>query len=624
MTMGIDLSSPDTLLALPILIPMVGGGLTLLAGESERTRAWRPLISVSSVLASLVVAGLLLWQLIAGPLPVLVSSPGNWPVPYGIVLVADPLAGWMLMLTAIVVLCSLLQSLARWHRAGVHFHPLLQFQLMGLNGVFLTGDLFNFFVFLEVLLASSYGLLLHGSGSQRIQSGLHYVAVNLLSSSLLLIAIAMLYSVSGSLNLADMADRISYTPPGDRGILQAGVALLGVAMLIKAGAWPLNFWLVPAYSAASSPVAGIFVLLTKVGVYALLRIWMLLFSSEAAMAPRFGADVVLWAGLATLLFGSVGMLASYRLSRLAAFSVIVSAGTLMAAIGVGGDSLVASALFYLTGSTLAASAMFLLVELLERVRGPESAHRASIDDFVGRTSYFAVKVPRRDAMTSDAMTSDAPETDSPEAGIPDPDAEAGGVGRIITRPYMWLGFGFLVCTMMLAGMPPLAGFTAKVGLIVPLLDHHLINGEPWAPAMLLVGALLLSGLCTLVAMTRAGIRCLWARNSSEIPQMSRLEYAPIALLCMLIVIMTSQSPAMLAWTGDMARRINTPAVYVDAVRNWIPQGRASRHETQDGGQAADGPGGPAESRPDGATDAPPDKPTERRPSRRAVKPEASP
>jgi hypothetical protein len=128
---------------------------------------------------------------------------GDWPALFAIVLVLDRLSALMLALTAVLGLAALVFSLARWHRAGAHFHPLLQFQLMGLNGAFLTGDLFNLFVFFEVMLAASYGLALHGSGTARVRAGLHYVAINLAASLLFLVAVSVVYGISGTLNMAD-------------------------------------------------------------------------------------------------------------------------------------------------------------------------------------------------------------------------------------------------------------------------------------------------------------------------------------------------------------------------------------------------------------------------------------
>ena len=160
---------------------------------------------------------------------------------------------------------------------------------MGLNGAFLTGDVFNLFVFFEVMLVASYGLLLHGSGERRVHAGLHYIAVNLVASSLFLIGAAMLYGVTGTLNLADMRASSADTLGRSR-LASRGVAVLGIAFVAKAAVWPLNFWLLPAYTAASPPAAALFAVMTKVGFYAVLRIWTLFFPSGAA-APFSSAPM---------------------------------------------------------------------------------------------------------------------------------------------------------------------------------------------------------------------------------------------------------------------------------------------------------------------------------------------
>ena len=162
----------------------------------------------------------------------------------------------------------------------MHFHPLFQIQLMGLNGAFLTADLFNLFVFFEVLLAASYGLLLHAPGRTRVGAGLHYIAINLVASSFFLIGAALLYGVTGTLNFADLAARIPEVAADDQAVLHVAVAVLAVAFLTKAAIWPMGFWLVPAYSAAGAPVAALFAIMTKVGIYAVLRLWSLMFAGE--------------------------------------------------------------------------------------------------------------------------------------------------------------------------------------------------------------------------------------------------------------------------------------------------------------------------------------------------------
>jgi len=197
---------------------------------------------------------------------------GGWPAPFGIVLVADRLSAVMLTLQAVLGLAVLTYSIARWDRPGQPFHSLLQFLSMGVNGAFLTGDLFNLFVFVEILLAASYGLALRGVGATRVGMGLHYLVVNIMSSLLFLVGVAMIYGVAGTLNMADLARRFMTLSPDARTLFDTGAAILGIAFLIKAGSWPLNFWLPGTYSAAIAPVGAAFAMLTKVGVYALMRV----------------------------------------------------------------------------------------------------------------------------------------------------------------------------------------------------------------------------------------------------------------------------------------------------------------------------------------------------------------
>src|SRR3954451_3379380 len=288
---------------------------------------------------------------------------GDWPAPFGIVLVLDRLSALMLLLTSILALASVVFSLARWHRVGVLFHPLFQFLLMGINGAFLTGDLFNLFVFFEVLLAASYGLALHGSGSARVLAGLHYIVVNLVASLLFLIGVSLIYGVAGTLNMADLAARIPAIRAEDRALLEAGAGILGTAFLVKAGMWPLCFWLPGTYASAPPPVASIFAILTKVGIYIVLRLWLLLFGEDAGASAQFGSEWLLLGGIATVAFGAIGCLASQDMAKLAAFSVLVSSGTVLAAIGIGQIATTGGALFYLISSTLSLSAFFLLIEL---------------------------------------------------------------------------------------------------------------------------------------------------------------------------------------------------------------------------------------------------------------------
>ena len=196
---------------------------------------------------------------------------------------------------------------------------------MGLNGAFLTGDLFNLFVFFEVLLAASYGLVLHGSGPLRVRAGLHYIAINLAASLLFLIGVSLIYGVTGTLNMADLAVQGRRRCPRPTGRCCAPAPrCLGIAFLVKAAMWPLCFWLPITYMAAAPPVAAVFAMLSKVGVYAVLRVSSLAFGAGAAHSAGLGAELLIAGGLATLAFGTLGVLASQGLGRLAGCSVLVS------------------------------------------------------------------------------------------------------------------------------------------------------------------------------------------------------------------------------------------------------------------------------------------------------------
>ncbi|MFG6433649.1 monovalent cation/H+ antiporter subunit D [Roseateles sp. LYH14W] len=525
----------------PVLLPLVTAALLLLLGEQRRVAA--VVLNLASTVAGLLLAAaLLLWvDRQDAPAAFGIYLPGNWPVPMGIVLVADRLSALMMVLAGSAGLAALLFSLARWHRAGVHFHPLFQLQLMGLYGAFLTADLFNLFVFFEVLLAASYGLLMHGGGGHRVRAGLHYIAINLVASLLFLIGVALIYGVTGTLNMADIAQKLSQVPDSDRGLLGAGAAILSIAFLAKAAVWPLNFWLPPAYAAAGAPVSALFAILTKVGVYAVLRLWTLCFPASAGPWALFGGEVLVWGGLATLAFGALGMMASQRLDRLAGFSVIASSGTLLATIGFDSPALGAGALFYLASSTLAGCALFLLVELIERARQVELAPLADDDDHL---PDFIDAEPRDDANLDDE--------------------EQVLIGRAIPAALAFLGLAFILCTLVVAGLPPLSGFIAKLAMLSALL------AAPPGPAGAVAGQalfalLIVSGLLATTALLRVGVRHFWAPQNRPPPRLRVTECVPIALLlsgCLLLVV---RGETALTYTRATADALHQPQLYIDAV-----------------------------------------------------------
>lgn len=525
----------DHLLVIPVLLPLATAALMLLLGEGRRRL--KALANVLSTAAGLAVALLLLLRVAEGDaVAAAVYLPGNWPVPFGIVLVADRLSALMAVLAGSVGLAALLYALARWQHAGVYFHVLFQLQLMGLYGAFLTADLFNLFVFFEVLLAASYGLLLHGGGTERVKAGLHYIAINLFASLLFLIGVAVLYGVTGTLNMADIAQKLRLVPDSDRGLLHAGAAVLAVAFLAKAALWPLNFWLPPAYAAASAPAAALFAILTKVGVYALLRLWTLCFPADAGASAGFGGGALIHGGLLTLGFGAIGMLASQQLGRLAGYSVIASSGTLIAAIGFDDPALTGGALFYLASSTLAGAALFLLVELLDRARQVEVGP-PELDDGNDALPFFLDAEPR--------------------AGVNLDDDEEALIGRPIPGALVLLGLAFVLCAMVVAGLPPLSGFVGKLAMLSALLE--LQRAAAWT----LFGLLIASGLFAAMALMRVGIRHFWIERSA--PRLRLIEGLPIALLLAAVLALVLNAQAVLVYGRAAADALHQPSHYIAAV-----------------------------------------------------------
>ena len=488
----------DHLIVAPILLPLIASAVTMML--HERRRRTKNAVTFAVVLALLVISALLLRGAAssgyAGEPATTAYLIGNWPAPFGIVLVIDWLSALMLVLTSILGLAALIYSLARWEKAGPRFHALFMLQLMGLNGAFLTGDIFNLFVFFEVLLAASYGLLLHGSGEARVKAGLHYVAINIATSLLFLIGAALIYGVAGTLNMADLATRIPTVAGTDLAMLQSGMAILGIAFLVKAGMWPLGLWLPRTYAAASPPVAALFSILSKVGVYAVLRVYLLLFAGEVGWTANFGEEWLLFGGMATIAFGTIGVLAARTLSRIAGYSVIVSSGTLLATIGAGTGAVISGALFYLVSSTLALAAFYLLIELVER-------KEAAADPFLTAEPVF-------DDEDVDAI-----------------DEEEDEVGIVIPATIALLGGGFAFCVLVIAGLPPLSGFVGKFAIIDGLMGlNESISVAVWT----LIALIILSGLATIIATTRAGIDLIWAPSDQPQPTVRLAEAVPVGLL----------------------------------------------------------------------------------------------
>lgn len=525
----------DHVLILPILIPFFVGAIMLL--YDDRQRRTKLVLSVGSAIALLLVAIELLSRSkgseLTGGNDISFYLLGDWAVPYGIILVVDRLSAMMLVLVSLLAIPALLYSAAGWQKQGQHFHSMFQFLLMGLNGAFLTGDLFNLFVFFEVLLAASYGLLLHGSGQLRVRAGLNYIAINLSASLLFLVGVSLIYGVTGTLSMAQLSNFVPTIPEADRPLLHVGAAMLGLAFLVKAGIYPLNFWLPTAYMAGAAPVAAMFAIMTKVGVYIILRISMLVFGTDSGGSAGFAAEVLIALGMATIGFGMISVLASQSLGRMVGNLVLISSGTMLTVNGLalagGGSAMLAGALYYMVASTIATSALFLLIEPISREEGGIAAMLA---------------------LTADAYGLDPSDDDA--------DLEEGlAIPGIMTV----LGLAFGACLLVLAGMPPLAGFIGKVAMLSGVLaspDVTPVLG--WT----FVAVLIVSGLASLIGLVRIGIQTFWAADGVA-PRVHPLEIGPILGMTAVLVVMSVLAQDTYRYMEATSRALHAPEIYVHGV-----------------------------------------------------------
>jgi multicomponent K+:H+ antiporter subunit D len=492
----------------PIVLPAITASLLALLQPSL---AWQRLIGIGASAALVAVAAALAG--IAAEGTYLTYALGDWVAPFGIILVLDRLSALLLLVTSVIALCSVLYAARGKDAAGRYFHALFQFQLMGLNGAFLTGDLFNLFVFFEVLLIASYCLLMHGGNKRLLGPGLHYVIINFAGSFLFLIAVSLLYATTGTLNMADMAVKVAQASPDDAALIRSGALLMLVVFSVKAALLPLYFWLPGAYSNAEAPVAALFAIMTKVGLYAILRVFTLVFGPEAGVGAEVAAPWLLPAGLLTLLAASLGALACRSLRTLIAYMTIASVGTICIGIGLATENAIGAGLYYLVHSTLAIALLFLLADLILRGRGAMADRLAR-----GRP------VPQREL----------------------------------------LGSLFFFGAIALVGVPPLSGFFGKILLLHGAQDH---SAAVWVWAVVLSTALM-----ALIALSRAGSTLFWhndegagLRPQHVSARAGSLELLPPFALVACIAALTVWAQPVASYTTASARQLLQPAQYIQAV-----------------------------------------------------------
>ena len=491
------------LTALPVLLPLVGGVLLLFLRPAGLDR--QRLVHLLLVISLLIVSSIAFFSASQGGHQIMLL--GNWQAPFGIAIVLDRMSSIMLLLTAILALGALCYAIETdVDRQGEHFHVLFQLQLFGLNGAFLTGDLFNLFVFFEVLLLASYGLLLHGGGRLRTRAGLHYVVINLVGSTLFLFSVGALYGMLGTLNIADMSVAIQHVPAEDRGVIAAAGLLLLVVFGIKAAMFPLYFWLPGAYGYTSAPVAALFAIMTKVGIYAMIRVHGTVFGEEAGALAFMHSNWVLAAGMITSILAASGVMASRELRQQVAYLVLASVAILLIAIGVNSQAALSAAIYYLVHSTVVGAALFLLADVILRARG-------KCGDTLVRTTPVAQPI-------------------------------------LVGSVYMVLGIA-------ITGMPPLSGFFGKIMVLNAAFFH------PWFVPVLLV--VLLSGLLMIVSVARVGSLLFY--NVEELqPEHARPELNRMAF--MVVVCLSMVSPLLVAFAKPVSTVADITAMQLSDTRGY--------------------------------------------------------
>ena len=492
------------LLLIPVLLPLLCGALLMLVPR-EAIRAAR-MYSLLSVVGLLVCAAYLVVQ--ANQAQIQVYSLGNWSAPFGIVLLLDRLSALMLLVTAVLSVCVTLYAVRGDDQRGGYFHALLQFQIAGINGAFLTGDLFNLFVFFEILLIASYALLLHGLGTARIRAALHYVILNLIGSGLFLVAAGVFYGVAGTLNMVDLARFVAQAQGDQLFLLEAAGALLMLVFGLKAAFLPLHFWLPRAYASATAPVAALFAVMTKVGLYAILRFGTLVFGDDAGGASGLGSHVLWVLALLTMIIAALGAFAANSLGSLLAYLVLVSVGTLLAGIAVGTAEAISASLYYLIHSTWVIAGLFLLADIIAKQRG----------DLGGGLK----------------------------------------VGPRLRNPHL-LGACFFLAAISVAGLPPFSGFFGKVLLLQAVSD---------STAWQLWPVVLVSGLVGVIGLSRAGSLVFW-RHHNVATEAAPLDTAALVIAALLLlssVVLVVFAQPVISFTEATAEQVLDVRSYLQVMQ----------------------------------------------------------
>ncbi|PQJ35970.1 Na+/H+ antiporter subunit D [Salinibacter sp. 10B] len=491
----------NTLLILPIIVPAITGMLALLARNYPTVQRG---LSVLGAIVMFGVGGGLVYQVQSHG--ILAVQMGNWPAPFGITLVVDYFSAGLVAVSGFVALAVAVYALAGIDetRERFGFHILFHLLIMGINGAFITGDLFNMYVWFEVLLISSFVLLVLGNDREQLDGAVKYVGINLVSSAAFLTAIGLLYGLTGTLNLADLSQ--SMAPVREAGLGPAIAMLFLIGFGIKAGLFPLYYWLPASYHTPPAPIAAIFAgLLTKVGIYSLIRIFTLLFPNP----DGYTQAVLLVVAGATMLLGVFGALVQRHILRLLAFLVISAMGYVVMGLGFLTTLGLAGAIFYVFQDVPVKTTLFLIGGLMERETGTTNISKMG--------------------------------------------------GLYEHRPL--LATMFIVPAFSLAGFPPFPGFWGKLTLL-----QAGVQQEQWV----LVAVALVVGLLTLLAVAQVWGRAFWRPKEGELPTMEALNArflmnGPVGVLALALFVLGCYAEPVFSFAHKAAAHLTDTGPYVQAV-----------------------------------------------------------
>jgi multicomponent Na+:H+ antiporter subunit D len=492
-------------LVLPLIIPMFTASLSLVSWRSRRLQR---LFGLTGSTALMVTGFALLWNVYHEG--IIVARIGSWPVPYDITLVADTFSAIMVSIAGLMAFLITLYSIGSIdiERERFGFYPLVNILLMGVCGAFLTGDIFNMYVWFEVMLIASFVLLSLGGERSQIQGAIKYVTLNLMSSALFLAAVGLLYGVIGTLNMADLAQKIQHV--SQPGLVTALSVLFLIAFGIKAAIFPLFFWLPASYHTPPVAITALFsALLTKVGVYALIRVFTLFFLQDTLYTHTL---ILILAGF-TMLTGVLGAVAQFDIRRLLSFHIISQIGYLLMGLGLFNITALAGTVYFMVHVILAKSTLFLISGVSQRIVG----------------TYDLKKL--------------------------------GG----LYRGYPFLSILFLIPALSLAGIPPLSGFFAKFSLIKSGLEmgEYLIIGVALVVSMLT--------LFSMIKIWNEAFWKPKPSSAAEKPGAPLktgnmfLLVLPIAVLALLTVALGIAAEPVFRLSIQAAEQLVNPAVYITAV-----------------------------------------------------------